>query len=152
MCLFVWRGKLVTIPEPELAMYAALLALLVLGVVGVTPFYLLPLVYVIAMAAISADMQGRISALPARFSAGGQLTYAIYMLHPLAGTVLLSFVGQRLIGLTGFAMLIWCVIVALLLPIGAYLSFIWFETPMRRWISGWGRDKNRAIERARTPA
>lgn len=150
MCLFMWRDKLAMIPKPEFAMYASLLGFFALGVSGVTPFYLLPLVYIIAAAAISADMQGKISALPAWFSPGGQLTYAIYMLHPLAATVLLSFVGQRMMGLGGFAMLTWCVIVALLLPIGAYLSFVWFETPMRRWISGWRQDKSSEVRRAPT--
>jgi peptidoglycan/LPS O-acetylase OafA/YrhL len=150
MCLFVWRDKLALLPKPELAMYVALLGFVVLGVVGVTPFYLLPLVYIIAAAAISADLQGKISALPARFSVGGQMTYSLYMLHPLAATVLLSFVGQRMMGLGGVGMLIWCIIVALLLPIGAYLSFVWFETPVRRWISRWGQDAGREIRKSPT--
>jgi peptidoglycan/LPS O-acetylase OafA/YrhL len=150
MCLFLWREKLARMPRPEFSMYAALFGFLALGFAGVMPFLLLPLVYVIAAAAISADMQGRISALPARFSVGGQLTYSIYMLHPLAGTVLLSFVGQRLLGLTGVAMLVWCIIVALLLPIGGYLSFVWFETPLRRWISAWGKEAGREVRSAPT--
>jgi peptidoglycan/LPS O-acetylase OafA/YrhL len=72
------------------------------------------------------------------------------MLHPLAATVLLSFVGQRMMGLGGVGMLIWCIIVALLLPIGAYLSFVWFETPVRRWISRWGQDAGREIRKSPT--
>jgi hypothetical protein len=47
-------------------------------------------------------------------------------------------------------MLAWCIIVAVLLPFGAYLSFVWFETPMRRWISGWRRDTGREAQRPRT--
>lgn len=150
MCLFVWRDKLTAIPKPELAMHVSLLAFMGLGMAGITPFYLLPLVYIIAAAAVSADLQGKISTLPARLAVGGQLTYAIYMLHPLAATVLLSFVGQRVIGLGDSAMLAWCVIVALLLPLGAYVSFMWFETPMRRWISGWGRSMDPKIQSAPT--
>ena len=150
MCFYLWRDKLALLPRPELAMYASLLVFLGLGFAGVMPFLLLPLVYVVAAAAISADMQGKISALPARFSVGGQLTYSLYMLHPLAGTVLLSFVGQRMFGLDGMAMLAWCVIVALTLPLGAYLSFVFFETPMRRWISGWRLNNGGKVQKART--
>jgi peptidoglycan/LPS O-acetylase OafA/YrhL len=150
MCLFAWRDNLAVIRKPEFVLHMSLLAFMGFGMAGVMPFYLLPLVYIIAAAAISADMQGKISTMPARLAVGGQLTYAIYMLHPLAATVLLSFVGQRLIGLEGFAMAAWCIIVALLLPVGAYLSFVWFETPMRRWISGWGSDASPEIQSAPT--
>jgi peptidoglycan/LPS O-acetylase OafA/YrhL len=150
MCMFVWRDRLAMIPRPGFVLYGALGGFFALGMAGVTPFYLLPLIYIIAAAAISADMQGKIPALLARLSVGGQLTYAIYMLHPLAATVLLSLVGQRMMGLTGYAMLAWCILVALLLPIAAYLSFVWFETPMRRWISGWRQNKGREIKRAPT--
>jgi peptidoglycan/LPS O-acetylase OafA/YrhL len=135
MCLYLWRSRLARIPHPQLAMYASLIAFFGLGMAEVTPFYLLPLVYLIAATAISADVQGTIWAWPARLSVGGQLTYSIYMLHPLAASVLLSFVGQRLLHLSPVGMLVWCIIVAGLVAIGAYFSFVLFETPMRRWIS-----------------
>jgi peptidoglycan/LPS O-acetylase OafA/YrhL len=152
MCLYLWRDKLAIVPRPELSFYVALLGFLALGFAGVMPFLLLPVVYLVAALAVSADIQGKISALPARLSVGGQLTYSLYLLHPLAGTVLLSFVGQRLLGLDGFAMLAWCIIVAVLLPVGAYLSFVWFETPMRRWISGWRRGAGGEIQVPRIAA
>ncbi|MDQ7250239.1 acyltransferase family protein [Dongia sedimenti] len=148
ICLFLWRFKLAWLPKPELAMYVALVVFLALGLAGATPFYLLPLVYIIVAVAISADVQGKISALPARVSVIGQLTYSIYMLHPLAATILLTFVGGRLLHLGPVAMSIWCVVVAALLTVLAYFSFAWFETPMRRWISSF---KLRAGERTPAP-
>jgi peptidoglycan/LPS O-acetylase OafA/YrhL len=137
MCLYAWRAKLSRLPRPELAMYASLIMFLALGFAGTPPFILLPVIYLLAATAVSADMQGKISALPARLSVGGQLTYSVYMLHPLAGTALIAFVGERLLHLGPGALLVWSLMVAVLVGVSAYLSFTFFETPMRRWISGW---------------
>jgi peptidoglycan/LPS O-acetylase OafA/YrhL len=136
MSLFAVRDGLKKIPHAGLLSWVALLAFVALGLAGLRPFTLLPLVYLIVALTIAADMQGRVGALAARISVGGQLTYSIYMLHPLIAVILLGLVGQKLLHLAGVAAIAWMIIAAGLLLGASYLSFVFFETPMRRWLSG----------------
>jgi len=135
MSLYGLRDRLALLPRPDLLMYGLLAIFIALGLVGIRPFYLLPLVYVIAASAIAADRQGRIAPLAAKVSVGGQLTYSIYMLHPLVGTLMLALVGKHLLHLGTAAMSAWCLLGGAVVFGVGYLSFVYFETPMRHWVS-----------------
>lgn len=95
---------------------------------------LLPLIYIIAGLGIAASEQPP-SRAALRFAPLGQLTYGLYMLHPLVQTVLLTGVGATLLGLRGVPMTLFVFAgILLLLPL-SWLSLMLFERPARRWIS-----------------
>lgn len=64
----------------------------------------------------------------------GQLTYSIYMLHPLFHAIVLALGAQRVAHLSGPALYLASWISLPLLIAVSYLSLTWFETPARRWI------------------
>lgn len=128
-----WRTTIARhLPAPRVVAVAAL-ALLLVGVRGDWPLVtLLPFVWLTVAATIAADLGGRYR--PPRLGALGQLTYGIYMLHPLVRTVVISFVGHHL-RLHGIALDLLVVAGAALTLVAAYASFTLFETPARRWLS-----------------
>jgi peptidoglycan/LPS O-acetylase OafA/YrhL len=91
--------------------------------------------YVLVVATYGCDLRGKIST-PVRYAAPmGQLTYSLYMLHPVVGIVFIKVLGLRVLQLDGGLLMAW---VFLAIPVCAgvaYLSLIWFERPMRRWLS-----------------
>lgn len=73
----------------------------------------------------------------------GQLTYSIYMLHPLFHAIALALVAQRIAHLEGMALHL-ATLASLPVLIGvSYLSLVLFETPARRWIRArWGAPRD----------
>jgi peptidoglycan/LPS O-acetylase OafA/YrhL len=97
---------------------------------------LLPLVYAIGALGIAASEQPA-SRTARRLAPLGQLTYSLYMLHPLVQTVLLTGVGATFLKLQGVPMTLFVVAaMVLMLPI-AWLSLVLFERPARRWLTRW---------------
>lgn len=95
---------------------------------------LLPLIYTIAGLGIAASEQPP-SRAALRFAPLGQLTYGLYMLHPLVQTVLLTGVGATILGLRGVPMTVFAFVgILLLLPL-SWLSLTLFERPARRWMT-----------------
>lgn len=69
----------------------------------------------------------------------GQLSYSIYMLHPLALKIALNWVGLGMLHLGGDAMRLWCLTWGLALIPVSYLSLVYFEKPARDAIARWGK-------------
>ncbi len=135
MTFFQYRGVLARLPAPDMIMWALLSAFLVGGAMHANKTVLLGVIYATAAAAIAADQKGRASRLVRRLAPGGQLTYSLYMLHPLMGAVGVGLIGIDLFDLRGAAMRWWILgCTALLVPI-AYLSLMLLERPARRWMS-----------------
>lgn len=129
-----WRDAIVRlVPAPRLTASIAF-ALLLAGIhLEWARIALLPIVYVVVIAVIAADLGGRYR--PLTIGALGQLTYSMYMLHPVVRTVLISFVGQRALKLTGIAADGMVALGFAATVVIAYLSFTRFETPARRLLS-----------------
>lgn len=130
MSLWAYKDTLGKLPFAD----GLLLAMLALFAVGVGAEAdrgtMLALSYGLAAVALAADQAGKARRLPALIAPLGALTYGIYMLHPLVRTV--GFPVLTSAGLSGNAAIAICGL--LVLPL-AYLSYIWFENPMRRLLS-----------------
>lgn len=145
IALMCWRGTIARLPAPRLIAVLAFVVLMIGVRLDWERIALLPLVYAIVIAAIAADMSRRYP--PLRIGALGQLTYSLYMIHPLVRTFLISFVGQRVLKLQGIgADLMVAAGFALTFVLG-YWSFVYFETPARRLLS-----KRRRRQPAAAPA
>jgi len=68
----------------------------------------------------------------------GTLTYSLYMLHPVVGVILIKFIGERSLHLQGVWLNTLIVASGFIVFIPAYFSYVYFETPLRRWMSGQG--------------
>lgn len=66
----------------------------------------------------------------------GELTYSIYMLHPLVATVLISGIGAKLLGESLVAIAVTVIAAIGVTYIVAKVSYEHFEKPARRWCIG----------------
>lgn len=131
---FRYRALLGRIPWASGWLLVALLVFLAGCLLQCPKLLLLPLVYGIGALGIAASEQPA-SRTARRLAPLGQLTYSLYMLHPLVQTVLLTGVGAAFLKLQGVPMTLFVVAaMALMLPI-AWLSLILFERPARRWLT-----------------
>lgn len=70
-------------------------------------------------------------------SSRGYLTYSIYMLHLPVATVVISFLGPKILGTASQGAVVATVgIAAIVTYVAARMSYRWFETPLRRLIGG----------------
>jgi peptidoglycan/LPS O-acetylase OafA/YrhL len=95
---------------------------------------LLLVIYTIGALGIAASEQPS-SRAARRLAPLGQLTYSLYMLHPLVQTVLLTGIGATILKLRGLPMTLFVLAgLAAMVPI-AWLSLVLFERPTRRWLT-----------------
>ena len=95
---------------------------------------LLPLIYIIGVLGIAASERPALR-IACRIAPLGQLTYSLYMLHPLVQSVVLTGVGATFLKLRGYSMNLFVIgVMMLMLPI-ALLSLVFFERPARRWLT-----------------
>lgn len=112
-------------------------AALILGTLLLWPgWLLLTLAYGAALCAIVVDGRGRASVLTKRFAPLGQLTYSIYMLHPIIIMVLVNAIGDKLLKLEPLALTALTLASYGIIAVVSLLSYKWFETPARRYIDG----------------
>ena len=65
----------------------------------------------------------------------GDLSYAIYMIHPLMGMALIGVGGVRILHLSGAPLVAWCVFCAIVPNlVVAWLVYHRFESPARRFV------------------
>ncbi len=144
VALFFCRRQLARIPFPRLLLVAVLAGFFIGSFLEWPDPLLLGLLYGAALAGIACDMQGlprdRLSAI----GVYGQLTYSMYMLHPIILIALVTVIGQHILHLGGMVMNCWLLLAAALVAPISYLSLIWFEMPARRWIAGSKRRAQRA--------
>lgn len=134
MLSFHYRALLGRLPGAAGWLLVACLAFLAGCLLHWPKLALLPIVYAVAALGIAASEQH--SSRAARWLAPlGQLTYSLYMLHPLVQSVVLTGVGATFLKLRGWPMNLFVLAIAvLMLPI-AWLSLVLFERPARRWLT-----------------
>jgi peptidoglycan/LPS O-acetylase OafA/YrhL len=147
---FRYRALLGRIPGAAGWLLIALLVFLAGCLLQCPKLLLLPLVYGIGALGIAASEQPA-SRTARRLAPLGQLTYSLYMLHPLVQTVLLTGVGATFLKLQGVTMTLFVVAaMVLMLPV-AWLSLVLFERPARRWLTQWLGKRGRAEPAMFTP-
>jgi peptidoglycan/LPS O-acetylase OafA/YrhL len=122
------------IPGPSLMFVLSSVGFFVLALKGAPRPVLLLVIYLIVIGAFAADVQGSVSKAIRRLAPWGQLTYSLYMIHGLFDGPVFQFLFRRLhlrpwLNNVGLAL---CLV---LLFAVAYASYVYFETPMRRWMS-----------------
>jgi peptidoglycan/LPS O-acetylase OafA/YrhL len=140
MLAFRLRAPLGRLPAARWWLWGACAAFLLGAWLRVDRGLLLFVAYAVGIAGVAADNA------PAKASAGvrwlapwGQLSYSLYMLHPLVLKVALNWIGFGTLHLGGDAMRLWCLAWGLaLIPI-SYASLMLFERPARDWIARLGR-------------
>jgi peptidoglycan/LPS O-acetylase OafA/YrhL len=134
--LFYWRELLRRIPRPGV-IFAVSLPLTIVAMTTASPDIVsLALVYVVTASAIAADIQNSAGSVVKRLSPLGQLTYSMYMWHSILIMVFMNGIGDKVLHAgTGLMLVIGAVCYASILVV-SYLSFVFIETPARRWIDG----------------
>jgi peptidoglycan/LPS O-acetylase OafA/YrhL len=131
---FQRRAALARVPQARVWLLAACVAFVAGCVLHAPRSLLLALVYVIGALGVAASEQPA-SAAARRVAPLGQLTYSLYMLHPLVQTVLLTGIGAGALKLRGAPMTLFVVAaMALMIPI-AWASLALFERPARRGVT-----------------
>jgi peptidoglycan/LPS O-acetylase OafA/YrhL len=131
---FHHRNRLARIPWASGWLAIACLAFVAGCILQWPKLLLLILVYGVALLGIAAS-EHPASRFAQRLAPLGQLTYSLYMLHPLVQSVLLTGVGATFLGLRGWQMNLFVLVtMGLMLPI-AWLSLVLFERPARRWLT-----------------
>jgi peptidoglycan/LPS O-acetylase OafA/YrhL len=132
--LFYNRGIVSRFPLPGSILAVAIGVLIAATVLGVSQLLTLLIVYIVAVAAVAADLAGKPSVAVRRLAPLGQLTYSIYMWHMILVLIFLNAFGSKLLhehmisaALIGGSCYI-CIFAI------SYLSFFFIETPARRRI------------------
>lgn len=144
MCLTAFKGWLIKIPQARFVLFGLLAIFAICAAAAIPTGALVPLVYLIAAAGAAADLQGRVGKIVRLLAPLGVLTYSIYMLHPLVRIVLTFYVANEVLHLEGWVRNLW--VFGLIFPvlIVSYISYHWFETPLRILLSK--KPRNRRAE------
>ena len=139
MAAFQLRDRLARIPRPNLLMWLLLAAYLVASWAGTPRTALLFVVYGIGLLGVAADARGTQGGLSRRLAPWAQLSFSLYLLHPIALKMGLAWVGLGMWNLNGELMRLWVLFwVVALFPI-AYLSLVLFERPARDGLARLGK-------------
>ncbi len=139
MLAFQARETLARLPLARFFMWALLAGFFVASWAGASRTALLLVIYAVGLAGVAADAQGVQGGISRRLAPWAQLSFSLYLLHPIALKIALNWVGFGAWGLSGDAMRLWCLLwVILLFPI-AYLSLVGFERPARDWVARLGK-------------
>jgi peptidoglycan/LPS O-acetylase OafA/YrhL len=137
--LFRSRHFLERVPAPAVAMWVGLAVFAIALVLGLPLFALLCNLYLIAIAAAAADVQGKPGAFVRFMAPAGQLTYSSYMLHQLVIMAVVNISADHVLHLRGLGRILAIVVAFLAVWPVSYVSLMAFETPSRRLISGLGQ-------------
>lgn len=130
-----FRGTLSKLPRPRWWLLGFSALFFAGCAVGLNRSFLLLIVYATAIAAVACDLQARRRDWLSKPAALGQLTYSIYMIHPVVLSVVITFIGRRTLHLTGWPLTGWVGVAIGVTFVASYLSYVYFETPARRWLS-----------------
>lgn len=139
--MLAWQARdtLARLPFARFVMWALLAAFFVASWAGTSRTVLLLMIYAVGLAGVAADAQGVQGGVSRRLAPWAQLSFSLYLLHPIALKIALNWVGFGAWHLNGDAMRLWCLVwVILLFPI-AYLSLVAFERPARDGLAKWGK-------------
>jgi peptidoglycan/LPS O-acetylase OafA/YrhL len=136
MTLFLWRDELQRLAISGKLFLPVLLMLLaaMLFIPKQGQGIVVLLAYMSVVLFYAMDRRGAPGPLMIRLSALGQLTYSLYMIHPLVQTLVLNVIGSKILHLQGGTALIFAYATVLFLVALSYLSLVWFETPARKWV------------------
>ena len=141
MLAFQMRNRLARLPFARFVMWALLAAFFVASGMEASRTALLLLIYAVGLAGVAADAAGVQGGVSKALAPWAQLSFSLYLLHPIALKIALNWVGFGMWGLSGDAMRLWCLLwVILLFPI-AYLSLVAFERPARDGLAKLGKRK-----------
>ncbi|HTV33425.1 MAG TPA: acyltransferase [Methylocella sp.] len=132
--LFYNRHLVARLPAPGFTLFVLTAGLIVAMVTGLSQLMTLFIVYMVAIAAVAADIRGGPSAFVRRFAPLGQLTYSIYMWHMLFISFLLNGMGENFNHATRSAAILLVFACYGSIFVVSYFSFFLIETPARRWI------------------
>lgn len=149
MVLYLFRDELTAVSRPLLPQSPILRDGIGLGLIALIFVLTLTferpvaffLIYAATTAIVCVDFAKAAGPRVAMFSPLGQLTYSIYMLHPIFQTIYLTVIGDRILKLEGPLALTYGYIGLVILFGVSWLSLIFFEAPMRRWVRDLGRKK-----------
>lgn len=134
MVSFGYRSSLARLPRAAWWLGFVCLVFVAGCMLSWPKLWLLPIVYAVALLGIAASEQPS-SRWVRRLAPLGQLTYSLYMLHPLVQAVVLTGIGATLLRFSGTSLNLFVLFGAfLMLPI-AWASLVLFERPARRWLT-----------------
>jgi peptidoglycan/LPS O-acetylase OafA/YrhL len=141
VCFYNVRDTIAAIPCPRFVLTGSLAGYFFGCVFGAPPPLLLGCLYLAVAAGVAADAGNRSGSVVRALAAGGQLTYSSYMLHAFVSGIVVTFIAERVLRLSGIELnlTIACTFV-LVWPL-SFFSYTMFERPMRKWISTLGRTK-----------
>jgi len=130
------RATLARLPHASRLMWL-LVAIFCAGVAFAAPRSLLLLdLYAVAVAGIAADQQRSASRVVRSVAPLGRLTYSLYMGHPVVDMTLISFLGMKVLKLTGTGLQVWIGLCFVLTVPLAWFTFRFIEDPLRVRLSG----------------
>lgn len=139
MLAFQMKAVLARLPFARFVMWGLLAAFVIGSALGASRTSLLLVIYAVGLAGVAADTAGVQGGVSKTLAPWAQLSFSLYLLHPIALKIALNWIGLGAWNLNGDAMRLWCLFwVIALFPI-AYLSLIGFERPARDWIAKLGR-------------
>ena len=133
-----WLGRL---PFARFWMWGLLAVFLVASTFRIERTVLLLIVYALGLAGVAADAAGTQGGVSRRLAPWAQLSFSLYLLHPIALKMGINWVGVGRLHLDGDPMRLWVLLWVLALIPAAYLSLVLFERPARDWIGGLGAAK-----------
>ena len=135
MSLFIIRDKLPTFFAVSKLMWISLILLMFSMIIGLSSGILLIIIYIIGLSGVMAD-KIKSPQLVHKLSGLGQLTYSIYMIHYIVIIVLINAISDKILKLNGFYMFISIFLSYGIILILSYISYFYFENPLRRWVDG----------------
>ena len=149
---FFFRREISRIPAAGTIFFSALVAYVIGSFLEWSDTLAILLIYITVITGIACDIQGNVGRWVRTAALGGQLTYSMYLLHPILIAIILSVIGEHTLHLQSTAMnCLLFLTVALVAPV-SYLSFELYETPARLWISGAKRRRTGAVKLEPEPA
>ena len=143
MLAFQLKDMLAKLPFARFVMWALLAVFVVAGVFHASRTTLLFVIYAVGLAAVAADARGVQGGVSKALAPWAQLSFSLYLLHPIALKVALNWVGFGMWKLNGDAMRLWCLAwLIALIPI-AYLSLVAFERPARDALAKLGKAESK---------
>ena len=129
------------IPTPGL-LIISFFSLFIAGIILTWPTpALICLIYLLAASAIAGDVQSRVSRIARYIAPYGRLTYSLYMIHPVVIVILYNFILDHFLHAVGLPRVLIATAGELVILTAAYLSYEYYETPMRKWITRLGNNK-----------
>ena len=135
MSLFIMRDKLPSFFAASKLMWISLILLIFSMILGFSSGILLMLTYFIGLSGVMAD-KIKSPQLVHKLSGLGQLTYSIYMIHYIVIIVLINAISDKILKLNGFYMFISIFLSYGIILMLSYISYFYFENPLRRWVDG----------------